>query len=124
MSDAPSPSQQQYEAALKRKNECLHGLARSEAIDSGDLAAAFAEITVAASKGLDIERVGVWLYEDDTKDAMSSPDLYLRTTDEHTKAPVLSHTAFPTYFSELAKERVIPAGDAHPHLATAELSDA
>lgn len=126
MSNAPSPSnlQQQYEAALKRKNECLHGLARSEAIDSGDLAAAFAEITVAASKGLDIERVGVWLYEDDTKDAMSSPDLYLRTTDEHTKAPVLSHTAFPTYFSELAKERVIPAGDAHTHLATAELSEA
>lgn len=126
MSDASSPSlsQQQNEAALKRKNECLHGLARSEAIDSGDLAAAFAEITVAASKGLDIERVGVWLYEDDTKDAMSSPDLYLRTTDEHTKAPVLSHTAFPTYFSELAKERVIPAGDAHTHLATAELSEA
>lgn len=126
MSDASSPStpQQQYEAALKRKNECLHGLARSEAIDSGDLAAAFAEITVAASRGLDIERVGVWLYEDDTKDAMSSPDLYLRTNDEHTTAPVLSHTAFPTYFAELAKERVIPAGDAHTHLATAELSEA
>jgi len=126
MSDAPSssPPDQQYEAALKRKNECLHELARSEAVDSGDLAAAFAEITVAASKGLDIERVGVWLYEDDTKDAMSSPDLYLRTNDEHTTAPVLSHTAFPTYFAELAKERVIPAGDAHTHLATAELSEA
>lgn len=126
MSDAPASStqQQRYEAALQRKNECLHGLARSEAIDSGDLAAAFAEITVAASKGLDIERVGVWLYEDDTKDAMSSPDLYLRTNDEHTTAPVLSHTAFPTYFAELAKERVIPAGDAHTHMATAELSEA
>lgn len=126
MSNASSPSPQllQSEAALKRKNECLHQLARSEAIDSGDLAAAFAEITVAASMGLDIERVGVWLYEDDTKDAMSSPDLYLRSDDQHTTAPVLSHTAFPTYFSELAKERVIPAGDAHVHLATAELSEA
>lgn len=114
----------QYDLALKRKNDCLHTLARSGAIDSGDLTAAFREITEAASTGLDIERVGVWLYEDDTKDAMSSPDLYLRTQQEHATAPVLSHTAFPTYFSELAKERVIPAGDAHTHPATAELSEA
>ena len=115
------PRPQPQETALERKNACLHDLARSEAIDSGDLAAAFREVTVAAARGLDVERVGVWLYEDDTKDAMSSPDLYLRSSDEHTTAPVLSHTAFPTYFGELAKERVIPAGDAHTHPATAEL---
>ena len=121
---ASAPQASTNDDALARKNECLHQLARSEAIDSGDLAAAFREITVAASKGLGIARVGVWLYEDDTKDAMSSPDLYLRDSDEHTTAPVLSHTSFPTYFSELAKERVIPAGDAHTHPATTELSQA
>lgn len=109
---------------LKRQTAVLLRMAKSQAIDSGDLSAALREITEAASQGLDIERVGVWFYEDASKDAMSSPDLYLRSDQEHATAPILSHTAFPVYFAELAKERVLPASDAHTHPGTAELSEA
>lgn len=107
-----------------KQNDVLLRLAKSAAIDGGDLAVAFREITEASSEALGLERVGVWFYADDTKDAMSSPDLFLRSKNEHTTAPLLSHTAFPTYFAWLARERAIPADDAHTHPATSELSEA
>lgn len=112
------------EEALFKQNEVLLGLARSEAIDGGHLDAAFREITEASANALGLERVGVWFYADETKDAMSSPDLFLRSTKTHTTAPLLSHTSFPTYFAHLARERAIPADDAHTHPATCELSEA
>jgi signal transduction histidine kinase/DNA-binding response OmpR family regulator len=111
-------------SAYARQHETLLALTRSDAIDSGELARAFREITEAAAHGLDIARVGVWLYEDDRKEAMYSPDLYLRDENHHATAPMLGHAAFPTYFATLAKERVIPADDAHTHPATYELSAA
>lgn len=112
------------EKALIRQNGVLLRLSRSGVIDDGVLGPALQEITEAAAHGLDVERVGVWFYQDEQNDAMSSPDLFSRSTGEHGTAPVLSHTAFPAYFAELATERALAAHDAHTHPGTAELSEA
>ena len=106
---------------LKKQNEVLLKLTKSETIDSGDLVASVREITEAATEALGCERSSVWFYEGDNSSILSM-DLYQKTLSSHSSGAELFAKDFPAYFKYLSEERVLGANDAHTDLSTFEFS--
>lgn len=109
------------EAALRRQNRLLQRLAQSEEIDSGDLSRALPLLTEVAAEGLGCARASVWVYSEERASIVCS-DLYVAATHEHARGYELMAKDFPAYFSALAENRTIAAGDAHTDPATREFS--
>jgi PAS domain S-box-containing protein len=112
-----------HERQLRRYNRALSVLSRSNAWERGGLPAAFQEITEIASQALDLERVGIWLF-DRTRSRIVCRDLYERSWRRHSAGLMLSAVDFPAYFKGLALDRVISAHDAHTDARTREFSPA
>lgn len=72
------------EKRLRKQNQVLVELARRETLNFGDLNAALEEITKAAAFTLDVERVSVWLYNDE-RSKIYCLNLYQRSIDSYTK---------------------------------------
>ncbi len=108
---------------LRRQNETLVRLARSETRNRDDLAAMLREITRASAHTLDVERVGVWLYDED-RTRIRCVDHYDRSTDRHREGGELAAADYPAYFKALEQERTIAAHDACHDPRTGELADA
>jgi two-component sensor histidine kinase len=106
-------------AALRRQNSALVALARSEAVDSGDLTRAFREITEAAADSLGVERVGIWLF-DAEHTALRNQDLYEATPDRHSHGNELKAAEYPRYFAALSDQRALAAHDALDDPRTSE----
>ena len=96
---------------LRRHNRVLVELARRESVHSGDLALAVREITEAAAKTLEVERVGVWFYSHDRR-AIRCFDLYESDKHRHSGGYELREHDYPDYFRALDTERTITAHDA------------
>jgi len=107
---------------LRRQNRVLVELSRSEEIARGDLAAAFRQITEAAAITLDIERVGIWLYND-KRTAIECHDLYECGCDTHSSGLELLAADHPHYFRALEEDRTLAAHDALSDPRTAEFAD-
>ncbi len=76
-----------------------------------------------AAEALRVERVGVWLFEDQ-RTAIRCADLYERTKGEHSAGAVLRVADFPTYFHSLQLRKSVPAEIALYDPRTAELAAA
>ncbi|MCM0590303.2 MAG: PAS domain S-box protein [Gloeotrichia echinulata DVL01] len=112
---------QMRENARRKQSQTLVQLARSKTFQHGNLNAAFREITEAAARTLLVQRVGIWLYnEDHTK--IECIDLYNEQTKEHTCGISLLKANYPAYFQALEEERSIAAHDAIQDKRTQELS--
>lgn len=107
---------------LKRQNEALLRLAKSTAIDSGNLKLALREITEAGAATLDIKRCSVWAYTD-KRDGIICLDLYEADKNEHSEGLTLMAKDFPAYFKYLTEERFLAAHDAHTDASTFEFSE-
>ncbi|MCS6972337.1 MAG: GAF domain-containing protein, partial [Leptospiraceae bacterium] len=107
---------------LQRQNAALLKLAKSSAIDSGDLKQALREITEAGAATLDVKRCSVWSYTPE-KDAIVCLDLYEADTGKHSEGVVLKAKDFPAYFQYLKEERFLPADDAVTHPNTYEFAE-
>ncbi len=83
----------------------------------------FARACELAAAALDVERVGVWLFEDH-RTALRCANLYERLTDEHSAGAVLRVADFPTYFKSVHIRKSVPAEVAASDPRTAELADA
>jgi PAS domain-containing protein len=108
------------EIHLRQQNQSLIELARSEAITSGDLATAYAQITETAARIVGVERVSIWRYYEDRIEA---EDLYISSEDSHSQGLVLRAADYPAYFEAILAERVIPAHDAHTDPRTQEFTE-
>jgi len=97
-------------------------LARSEAIFGGDLRRAFQAITETASRVLEVERVSIWLFQED-QSAIQLEDLYEVANGAHSTGAVLRASQYPCYFQALQQEEhAIAAHDAHYDPRTREFS--
>ena len=83
----------------------------------------FARACELAADALDVERVGVWLFEDH-RTALRCANLYERSTDEHSAGAVLRVADFPTYFKTVHIRKSVPAEVAASDPGSAELADA
>jgi|GEM_PF-2315938 hypothetical protein len=106
---------------LKKQNEVLLKLTKSETIDSGDLEASVKEITEAATEALGCERSSVWFYTEDNQ-SIRSMDLFQKTQTLHSSGAELFANVFPAYFKYLSEERVLGADNAHTDPSTHEFS--
>lgn len=105
---------------LEKQNQILFDLAINPAVHNGDLTTAFSEITKIAAQSLNVERVSIWLYNDD-KTRIQCADLYELSADRHSSAIDKEYANYPTYFDALSTGRAIAADDAKNNPSTKEL---
>jgi PAS domain S-box-containing protein len=89
---------------------------------SDDLLSSVKEILEASAKTLEIERVSVWLYNEQHT-SIKCLDLYELSLKRHTCCMELNVCDYPTYFRVLSTERMITAHDARTDVRTAEFRD-
>ena len=107
---------------LKRFNEALGQLSRSNVLEKQGLQAAFRQITEVTSRALDVERVSIWLF-DENRTKIICQDLYLRSDHEHDDGAELAAIDYPSYFASLIENRTIAVNDAHGDPRTREFSE-
>ena len=107
---------------LQEHQAGLLELTRSEAIISGDLRPAFQAITATASRVLAVERVSIWLFQQNGL-ALQLEDLYEVANGAHSAGTVLQASQYPSYFQALQQEEyAIAAHDANYDPRTREFS--
>ncbi|MEC4984616.1 MAG: GAF domain-containing protein [Oscillatoria sp. PMC 1068.18] len=110
------------EARLRVQQYGLVTLARNKHIYQGNLPRALAEITQIASRILHVERVSIWLYNED-RAAIYCNDLYELSTNRHSEGMTLFVKDYPSYFQALDSNRVISASDARKDPRTSEFTE-
>ncbi|MEH2112277.1 GAF domain-containing sensor histidine kinase [Nostoc sp.] len=109
------------EHSRRKQSQTLVQLARSKTFQQGNLNAVLREITETTAGTLLVERVGIWLYNEE-RSRIECIDLYDVRTKEHTSGNSLLKTNYPVYFQALEEERTIAADDAINDIRTQELS--
>lgn len=110
------------ENGRRKQSQTLVELARSKIFQQGNLNAVLREITETTAQTLLVQRVGVWLYNQE-RSKIECIDLYDVSTKEHSFGNSLSQKNYPAYFQALEEERTIAANDARNDTRTKELSE-
>ncbi len=115
---------QQKALQLKQQNDRLSELARNEAVIQGNAKAAARTFTEAIAQTLNLERVGIWLYNSDHSNLICL-DHYDLSLQEHVNAALLSVDNLPEYFLglflALKTESFIAVNDVQSNPATRAL---
>lgn len=107
---------------LHKQSQTLMQLAKSKIFQQGNLNVALKEITEAAARTLSVERVSVWLYNEDCS-KIQCLDLYDAIANSHNSGTELAKADYPAYFQALEAERSIAAHDALNDSRIQELSE-
>ena len=106
------------EKNLPLHTQALVDLAKSDAVRQS-LDSAFEQITRTAAETLGVERVSIWLY-DENRSAIRCASLYEMGERRHSSGGELRAEDFPAYFAALETERTIAAHDARSDPRTLE----
>jgi PAS domain S-box-containing protein len=93
-----------------REAEALAAVATNRHLAQGDVAELARDLTTAAARALEVERVGVWLFENDQSELVSV-DNYVLSTGEHSSEAGLSEREFRNEFDALKKAKYIASDD-------------
>jgi two-component system cell cycle sensor histidine kinase/response regulator CckA len=96
-------------------------LARLAVDEDQSLERVFARSTRLIARTLEVERVGIWLFDDD-RTHLRCVCLYQRSSDTHGTGAGLGLASLPRYRNALGERRAIVAHDAQTDPATAELT--
>ncbi|MHC4924493.1 MAG: GAF domain-containing protein, partial [Planctomycetota bacterium] len=110
------------EPTLTRIQEALTALSRSDLLARGGLERAFGGITQAAAHTIAVERVSIWLFDED-REHLECHDLFRRSDAEHSRGVVLDAATFPRYVKALQTQRSIRADDAVHDERTSEFAE-
>ncbi len=110
------------ERRLREQNRLIMDTAKSDYLNEGELERVYDEITVTVAHGIHVQRVGVWLYNDDQTELVCAKLYEERDEKRHSSGMVLSAGDYPLYFEALRSDRSIAANNAHTHYATREFS--
>ncbi|MGH7599078.1 MAG: PAS domain S-box protein, partial [bacterium] len=91
-------------------------------MDSSDWRAAQIRITEDAAKALEVERVSIWLFNEDHSEIVCE-DLYNSRRNAHEKGLRLQAGKYPRYFQALKENRTIAANDAAGDPRTSEFTE-
>ncbi|MCC6231084.1 MAG: PAS domain S-box protein [Verrucomicrobiales bacterium] len=105
---------------LRRANSALLELARSELIAQGDLGPALQEISTAAARGIGVNRVTVWMFEE-SDSLLRCISLYESGYAVQDPAVELRVADYPSYFEAVTRDRLVSVTDVETDLRTAEL---
>ncbi len=112
---------QESKARLRRQQTALMDLAKSQPLYSGDISAAFSEITKTAVHTLEVERASVWLYNSD-RSKIHCVKLHELSTQRYSEGMELAAVDYPAYFLALELERAIAVDNAYTDPRTQEFS--
>mgnify|MGYP001287644072 CR=1 FL=1 len=108
--------------SLQAQQNALLQLATGDALHSGQLAEAFQAITRAGGRALEVERLGIWLFEQDRR-SIRLLDQYNLSTGTHSSGTLLDADHYPAYFRALEQEeQAISAHDARRDPRTREFA--
>ncbi|MBL8696475.1 MAG: PAS domain-containing protein [Planctomycetes bacterium] len=110
------------EERLRRQNQALVRLAQSNRFERAGIEAAISEIVEVAAETLEIERVGVWLF-DTTQEKLRCVDLYERKSRRHSSGVEIQRSTYPRYFACIVENRALAADDARSDSRTSEFRD-
>lgn len=110
------------ERRLRRQNAVLVNLARALRRHRADLTAALRTATEAAATGLEVDRVGVWLFDGD-RSRIQCADLYQQTLGLHTNGLAMCALKYPVYFRHLRRAFTIAAHHARTDSRTCEFTE-
>ncbi len=91
---------QRREQQLRRQQKILITLTKNKALNLGDFITAVQNITETASQTMDVERVSVWLFNNN-KTQLHCLDLYIQSSKLHTESDFLGADRFPSFFAAL-----------------------
>ncbi|MDJ0797052.1 MAG: ATP-binding protein [Calothrix sp. MO_167.B12] len=111
---------QRRESYLRRRSYTLMQLAKSQTLQQGNLQAALMEITAAAARTLRVQRVSIWLYNEDYS-KVECVDVYDAITELHSSGGSLLKANYPSYFQALEVQRSMAVTDAVNDPRTREL---
>jgi PAS domain S-box-containing protein len=117
--------EEQVAARMRRRRKqdgVVVQLATRRAIVKGELEVAAEIITESSADAMDVERVGVWLLNDDRTE-LQCLDLFEKTSRRHTKGQILRAADYPRYFEAFVSSRTIDAHDARSDSRTEEFRD-
>jgi PAS domain S-box-containing protein len=104
------------------QNHVLVRLARHRIEGLSTREAALRPITEAAAELMEVERVGVWLFEEEHQSIRLLTG-FERTPRRHTGGTLLGRAEAPSYFAALESERALDASDALQDARTRELAE-
>jgi signal transduction histidine kinase/CheY-like chemotaxis protein/PAS domain-containing protein/HPt (histidine-containing phosphotransfer) domain-containing protein len=107
---------------VQRQQFAIVELSTDSAVVRGDFEAAAKRITEKMIWAMDINRVGVWMLDQDDTE-LRCIDLYEKDSRKHTSDLVLKTKDFPSYFNSLQTERAIDADDALVDPRTKEFTE-
>ncbi|HXG66040.1 MAG TPA: PAS domain S-box protein [Blastocatellia bacterium] len=107
---------------LRRQNVTLAQMAKRLPSADTDLQAAIAEVIERAAYTLEVERVSVWLYEDE-RTKIRCLDLFDKSAARHSRGYELAKEKYPGYFRVLEAEPTITAHDARTDARTREFTE-
>jgi diguanylate cyclase (GGDEF)-like protein/PAS domain S-box-containing protein len=112
-------SQYAVQERLRSYRQLLTRLVHSDALTTGDIDAAYQQVTELAVQLLNVERASVWRL-DPMNTQLECMSLFERTRAQHTRGMLILAKAVPNYFRALAEERCLAAHDAHVDPRTSE----
>ncbi|MGL5061926.1 MAG: adenylate/guanylate cyclase domain-containing protein, partial [Microcoleus sp.] len=98
------------EIGLQKQQAALIELAQCQQFYTGDLGAAWREITETAARTLGVERASVWLYNRD-RSLIRCADLYEASQNLHTSGFKLNAVDYPHYFAALETGNLLAIDD-------------
>lgn len=105
---------------LQAQHQALLALTKSKLVFSADLNSALQEICQTSAKTLKLERVGVWLFEEE---AQSIRCTMLYDRGKFSSGQVLLAKDYPAYFQAITNNRVIAANQALSDIRTNEFAE-
>ncbi|MEH2137566.1 ATP-binding protein [Nostoc sp.] len=110
------------ERKLEQHHRALAELTNHKAISEGNLETAFKVITEKAANALEVERVGVWLFNSE-RTKLQCINLYERSNQKHSAGVERDRADYPIYFKSLTSARIIAVTDTRTDLRIQELWD-
>ncbi len=115
-------SLEQKNSTLRYQNQILSELTSDPEIRQGNLQISLKKLTQVGSQTLNVERVSVWIYQDDGIHC-SCLNLYELSRNQHGLESDLLISDYPAYFQALETEKVIAAHDAQTDPLTSEFTE-
>lgn len=115
-------ARREAEDRFARHSQALLALARSEALARGDFAGFSCLALETAARTLDVERISVWLFNDD-RTLLQCRHLYEKGADRHSSGIDLEAARYPHYFSALSEGLFLAADDAQTDPNTNEFTE-
>jgi len=114
------------EAAIRQRSEHIirfqQARLRLAKDDHVDPAATWKTITETGGSALGVERVSIWLFNED-RSAIVCRDLYVLSTNSHEQGTVLEARHYPRYFEALASDVALSTSDARTDPRTDEFRE-